>query len=179
MATTEDSFRGAKLPWTNVVLLKVHTIIYHYHGPIIDCMKAGCFTWTKEAKKAFAEIKRRLTNAHILVLLNFNIAFKLHANASKVGIGAILSQEGQPVAFFSEKLYRGNMWYNIYDMEFYTILQGIRHWKHYLFQREFILYIDHHVLKHLSSQERYLQGMRSGLHNYCSLPLSLNINLEC
>lgn len=61
-------------------------------APIVDCMKSGScmkstsFSWTKEAKEAFEEIKRSLINAPILVLLDFNIPFKLHVDASNIGI---------------------------------------------------------------------------------------------
>ena len=58
----------------------------------------------KKAKDAFQLIKMRLTTAPILVLPDFSQPFELHCDSSKVGIGAILSQNGRPIAYFSEKL---------------------------------------------------------------------------
>ena len=46
------------------------------------------------------------------------------------------------------------MRYSTYDMEFYAMVQAILHWHHYLFHREFVLYIDHDALKHLHSQDK-------------------------
>ena len=46
------------------------------------------------------------------------------------------------------------MRYNTYDVEFYAVVQAGWHWRHYLFHREFILYIDHDALKHLHSQDK-------------------------
>ncbi|XP_022867834.1 uncharacterized protein LOC111387505 [Olea europaea var. sylvestris] len=122
-------------------------------SPIIDCIKESKFQWTPEAEKAFLIIKERLTSAPILALPDFTKPFALHCDASKLGIGAILSQEGKPVAYFSQKLAGARGRYSTYDAELYAVVQAIRHWRHYLFQREFFLYSDHEALKHLSSQE--------------------------
>lgn len=104
MATSEDDYRGSELPYTSIILSKVHTVIQSYHGPNHGLYEAGHFTWMEEVEKAFVKIKRQLTNAPILVLLDFNIQFKLHVDASKVEIIVVLSQEGQLVALFNEKL---------------------------------------------------------------------------
>jgi len=56
------------------------------------------FEWGERQQKAFDDIKIRLTQAPILALPNF----ELECDASGVGIGAILLQEGHPIAYFSE-----------------------------------------------------------------------------
>ncbi|XP_022897597.1 uncharacterized protein LOC111411281 [Olea europaea var. sylvestris] len=130
--------------------------IQHFNtimSPITECMKESKFQWTPEAEKAFLIIKERLTSAPILALPDFTKPFALHCDASKLGIGAVLGQEGKPVAYFSQKLVGARGRYSTYDAELYAIVQAIRHWRHYLFQREFALYSDHEALKHLSSQE--------------------------
>ena len=73
-------------------------------APITDCMKMEKFRWTEAAEQAFQEIKERLTTTPILILPDFQQPFELHADASKVGIGAVLSQHNKPIAYFSEKL---------------------------------------------------------------------------
>ena len=73
-------------------------------APITDCMKMEKFMWTEAAEQAFQEIKERLTTTPILILPDFQQPFELHADASKVGIGAVLSQHNKPIAYFSEKL---------------------------------------------------------------------------
>ncbi|PKI36368.1 hypothetical protein CRG98_043241, partial [Punica granatum] len=80
--------------------------------------------------------------------------FELHSDASKVGIEAVLSQNNRPIVFFSEKLTGAKVRYNTYDVEFYAVMQAVKHWRHYLFHKEFVLYTDHEALKHLHSQDK-------------------------
>lgn len=60
-----------------------------------------------------------------------------------------------PVAFFSEKLHDAKKRYSTYDVEFYAIIQSLRHWHHYLIQREFILFSDHEALNVVDLQPYY------------------------
>ena len=65
-------------------------------------VKARPFKWTTEAEEAFKLMKLRLTIALVLSLLDFLQPFELHYEASKMGIGAVLSQNNKPVAYFSD-----------------------------------------------------------------------------
>ena len=121
--------------------------------PIMECMKGGKFSWS-EATEAFGMIKLKLTTAPLLVLPDFEVPFELHYDASKVGIGVVLSQGGKLVAFFNEKLGGPRLNYSTYDMEFYALVQSLRHWSSYLAYNDFILYLDHEALKHLNSQDK-------------------------
>ena len=123
-------------------------------APITDCMKAGRFMWTEQATEAFALIKEKLTTAPVLVLPDFSQPFELHCDASKVGVGGVLTQHGRPVAFFSEKLNGSKLNYNTYDVEFYAIIQALKHWRAYLIYRPFVLYSDHAALKHINNQDK-------------------------
>ncbi|KAJ0875134.1 putative nucleotidyltransferase, Ribonuclease H [Helianthus annuus] len=123
-------------------------------APVTDCMRGKTFVWTDEAELAFQVVKENLTTAPILVLPDFSQVFELHTDASKVGIGGVLSQGGRPVAYISEKLTGPKLRYSTYDLEFYAMVQAVKHWRHYLFQKEFVLFTDHDSLRHIHTQDK-------------------------
>ncbi|XP_018510885.1 uncharacterized mitochondrial protein AtMg00860-like [Brassica rapa] len=61
---------------------------------LTDTIRDGRFVWTPEAERAFVLIKDKLCSAPFLALLDFNLVFELHCNASKAGIGDVHSQRG-------------------------------------------------------------------------------------
>jgi hypothetical protein len=112
-------------------------------APITECMKKGKFNWDDEAKRSFSIIKEKLCTAPVLALPDFDKLFEVECDASIVEIGAVLSQEGKPVEFFSEKLRETRQKWSTYELELYAVLKALKTWEHYLIQREFVLYTDH------------------------------------
>lgn len=94
-----------------------------------------------------------MTKAPVLALPDFEKVFELDC-VSGVGIGAVLSQDGRPISFFSEKFSDSLKNYSTYDKEFYAIVRALEHWRHYLISKEFVLYSDHGELKYINGQHK-------------------------
>ena len=60
--------------------------------------------WTEIEQQAFDEIKRMISRDVLLAFPDFSKPFVIHTDASKLQLGAVLSQEGKPIAFYSRKL---------------------------------------------------------------------------
>jgi hypothetical protein len=73
------------------------------------------FHWTEEAEKSFNLLKRKITEQPILVLPDFQKTFQVKCDSSRFAIGAVLSQEDRPIAYFSEKLNEAKEKYSTYD----------------------------------------------------------------
>ena len=124
-------------------------------APITEVIKKDVgFKWGEEQEKAFQVIKEKLTHAPLLALPNFAKTFEVECDASGLGIGAVLMQEGRPIAYFSEKLSGAALKYPTYDKELYALVQALETWQHYLWPKEFVIHTDHESLKHLKGQHK-------------------------
>jgi hypothetical protein len=103
---------------------------------------------------AFDELKKQLTKVPLLVLPDFTKIFEIECDASEIGIGGVLLQEGRPVAYFSEKLKGAQLNYLVYDKELYALVRVLEVWQHYLWPKEFIIHSDHESLKYLQGQSK-------------------------
>ena len=118
-------------------------------SPMTEVLKGSSFQWNPKAQSAFEEVKKKLTQARALALPSFKKVFEVECDASRVRIGRVLTQEGKPLAFFSEKLCDSRRKYSTYDKEFYAIIRCLEHWSHCLVDSEFILHSDHEALKYI------------------------------
>ncbi|MBI0384646.1 Ty3/Gypsy family RNase HI domain-containing protein, partial [Streptomyces albiflaviniger] len=106
----------------------------------------------KAQQVVFDELKKRLTEVPLLVLPDFSKMFEIECDASGIGIGGVLMQNGRPVAYHSEKLDGARLNYPIYDKDLFALVRVLLVWQHYLWPKEFIIHSDHESLKYLKGQ---------------------------
>lgn len=129
----------------------------HICAPLLNTIKGGRktkFQWKTQEDEAFKYLKERIAQYPILALPTFKKLFTVEIDASNLAIGAVLSRDGRPVAFFSEKLNEAKKKYSTYDMELYVMVQAINKWRHYLLPKEFIFFTNNHALSFLNSQDK-------------------------
>ena len=73
------------------------------------------FKWTHGADKSFETLKQKVYELPILALPDFNKVFQVECDISGNTIGVVLSEEGNPVAFFSENMNDAKRRYSVYD----------------------------------------------------------------
>ena len=67
-------------------------------------LQKNSFLWNEEATIAFNKLKIARTTIPVLALPGWNLPFILETDASRIGLGAVLSHNGHPITFFGQKL---------------------------------------------------------------------------
>jgi hypothetical protein len=93
---------------------------------------ANPFLWNDEATRAFNLLKEALQRDVVLQYPDYSRPFVVQTDASNLGIGAVLLQDGQPVSFYSRKLSDAEINYAVYDKELLAIVSTFTHWRHHL-----------------------------------------------
>jgi hypothetical protein len=116
--------------------------------PLTSLLKKNSFTWTPAAAQDFETLKMTMCNTLVLALPYFTNTFVLECDALGKGIGAILMQEGRPLAFTSKNISERNLEKPIYEKEMLAILHDIDLWCPYILGKRFQIKIDCQSLKY-------------------------------
>jgi hypothetical protein len=135
-------------------------------APLTELLKKDGFGWNQSAQSAFTQLKSAITQAPVLALPNFNKPFVLETDASGSGVGAVLQQEGHPIAYFSKKLVPRNQKKSAYFREMLAISEAIAKFRHYLLGHKFIIKTDQKSLKNLMDQTLQTPEQQQWLHKF-------------
>ena len=113
-------------------------------GPLHDLTKKKVpYVWTPKEQSAFNELKAKLMTQPLLVLPDLKKPFEVHCDACGDSIGAVLSQEGHPIAYESRRLHEQEKNLGVYEKELISVIHALESWKHYLLGTAFVIYTDH------------------------------------
>ena len=95
-----------------------------------------------------------MSSCPILALPDFTKPFVLECDASEVGVGAVLMQDGHPITFESQKLLPHERHYPIYDKEMLAIMHALANFRQYLVGNRFKVKTDHNNLWYFLEQKQ-------------------------
>ncbi|KZV22888.1 hypothetical protein F511_39975 [Dorcoceras hygrometricum] len=121
-------------------------------APLTNMMCKQNFSWTTKSLHAFELLKKVLTSTHIVALPDFSTPYIVECDASETGIGAVLQQQGRPIAFFSNALALCHRKLPAYEKELLGLTKAVRHGHAYFWGNSFIVRTDHYSLKFLLEQ---------------------------
>jgi hypothetical protein len=115
--------------------------------------KNQIFAWTDDCERSFQLMKEKLTTSPVLVLPQPEEPYEVYCDASYQGLGGVLMQHKQVVAYASRQLKTHEKNYPTHDLELAAIVFALKIWRHYLYGCTFEVFSDHKSLKYLFDQK--------------------------
>nr|GEV22345.1 reverse transcriptase domain-containing protein [Tanacetum cinerariifolium] len=115
------------------------------------------FMFSKDCTDAFETLKKKLTKAPILIILDCNLPFELMCDASNFAIGVVLGQRKtkhfQPIHYASKTMTKAKIHYTKIEKEMLAVVYAFEKFRPYLVLSKIIVYTDHSALKYLLSKQ--------------------------
>ncbi|GJV37540.1 reverse transcriptase domain-containing protein [Tanacetum coccineum] len=115
------------------------------------------FFFSKECIEAFQTLKKKLTEAPILVAPDWDLPFELMCDASDFEIGAVLGQRKtkhfQPIHYASKTMTDAQAHYTMTEKELLAVVYAFEKFQPYLVLSKSIVYTDHSTLKYLFNKQ--------------------------
>ena len=99
--------------------------------------------WTEDHQLAFDEMKRVMTRETLLAYPNFKQPFHIHTDASLLQLGVCISQNGKPIAFYSQKLNPAQTRYTTTERELLSMGEVLKEFRNILLGQQIHVHTDH------------------------------------
>ncbi|CAG4988445.1 unnamed protein product [Colias eurytheme] len=107
--------------------------------------------WTKEHEDVRQEIITYLTSEPVLSIFQNDLPIEVHTDASSLGYGAMLIQiennRRKVIGYFSLRTTDPESKYHSYELETLAVVKALKHFRHFLFGRQFTVVTDCNALK--------------------------------
>ena len=101
--------------------------------------------WRDEHQKCFDATKCVIRREVLLGYPDFNAPFEIHTDASKFQLGAVISQKGKPISFYSRKMNSAQHNYTIPEKELLSVVQTLKEFRNILLEHQITVYTDHKI----------------------------------
>ncbi|GJZ53215.1 putative reverse transcriptase domain-containing protein [Tanacetum coccineum] len=108
--------------------------------------KCKTFDWGEEQELSFQTLKDKLCNVPFLALLDGPEDFVVYCDTSGIGLGCVLMQRGEVIAYASRQLKIHEKNYTTHDLELGAVVFALKIWRHYLYGKKSVIYTDHKSL---------------------------------
>ncbi len=98
----------------------------HVLAPLTALTGKSTFEWNEACDKAFEEMKALAVMDTLLRYPDHNKGFKLETDSSDYQLGAVILQEGYPVAYYSRKLTPAQMNYTTIEKELLSVVETLK-----------------------------------------------------
>ena len=162
--------QGDFLEWL-IKLAKFIPTLSDLCHPLRQAISKEEWNWNQSCDKAITEIKEAILKTGVLRYLHPTAKITVQCDASSLGLGAAILQEGKPVAFASRALSSAEKNYSQLEKEMLAIVFSLRRFDQYVYGREILVESDHQPLetilrKPLHEAPRRLQRMMMELQRY-------------
>ena len=118
-----------------------------------ELLKKGVkFVWDDKCEEAFHTLRAQLTTAPVLAQPDNTKPFDVYCDASGTGLGCVLMQNNQVIAYASRALRTHEKNYPTHDLELAAVVHALKIWRHHLMGTHCNIYIDHKSLKYIFTQ---------------------------
>ncbi|GJR66820.1 reverse transcriptase domain-containing protein [Tanacetum coccineum] len=115
------------------------------------------FFFSEECIDSFNTLKRKLTEAPILIAPDWDLPFELMCDASDFAIGAVLGQRKnkhfQPIHYASKTMNEAQTHYTTTEKELLAVVYAFEKFRSYLVMSKSIVYTDHSAIKYLFAKK--------------------------